>query len=129
MTGDVKLVPVGRLSPVEQHRAPAHSRDRGRKRYFLVEIEDPRRVDERRDQNRRRPVTAMVAQAGAANPRDFRLRLQARSPRGAFSYARKPVKRIARKLRIAFAAPRVPIRETAEAVARRAFMLQRTMLR
>jgi hypothetical protein len=49
-----------------------------------VEVEDPRRIDQRRDEDRRRSAAAMVAQACAANARDFRLRRLALRPLGNF---------------------------------------------
>ena len=40
-----------RLTPIEQQRAAAHPRDRSRQRHLLVEVEDARRVDQRRDEH------------------------------------------------------------------------------
>ena len=85
MPGDAQLGAVVRAGPSRAAaRAGPCPRPRSASETSRVEIEDPRRVDQRRDEHRRRAVAAMVAQARAADPRDFGFRAAARlAPRRA----------------------------------------------
>ena len=47
------------------------------KRHMLVEVEDSRRVDQRRYEKRRRTAASVIAQARRRETRDFRLRRRA----------------------------------------------------
>ena len=128
MAGDDRSRALGRRAPIQQQRAPAHAGDRRRQRHLFVEIEDVRRVDQRGDEHRRRPAAAMIAQARAANARDFRLRRGRVRPLGVFVSA-QPGKRVARQLGIALRGLAHQLEEQGQRTRGRAFMLQRTMLR
>ena len=55
--------------PIEQEHAPAHGFYGFGERRFLVEVEDPRRIDQRGDEQRHRPAAAMIAQAHPVDAR------------------------------------------------------------
>ncbi len=84
MAGDGEARSRPRLAPVEQQCAPSHPRDPGRQRDLFVEVEDPRRVDQRGDEQRRRALAAMVADAGSIGARDLGPRRRPRHPRRMF---------------------------------------------
>ena len=98
------------------------------KRNLLVEIEDSRRIDQRGDEHRRRSFAAVIAQGMRRERARFPASAAAARAAARCSYARSPASASRGKLRIAFR--HLPYQfEKQRKRARRAFMLQRTMLR
>ncbi|GAA3908894.1 hypothetical protein GCM10022276_28970 [Sphingomonas limnosediminicola] len=131
MTRHVEFRPGLGFAPIEQERAPAHARHCTCERDLLIEIEDAGRIDERRNEDGRRSVAAVVAQAGTVNARRFRLCCGTRATRRALISA-QPNEGFARDLsvRLAYAPYQFEKeREWAWRLAVRRFMLQRTNLR
>ena len=129
MPGDGQLAP--RRPPLPQSsssaRRPMPATALGQ-RNLSIEVEDPRRIDQRRDRGSPAARAAMVAQARAANARDFGLRCAAALARAALSYARSPAS--ASRASFGSRSDTSPHQfEEQRQRPRRAFMLQRTMLR
>jgi len=122
---------VLRRAPVEEQNAAPHACQCLGQRDLRIEIEDVRRIDQRRHEHRRRTVAAMIAQAGAGNARDFRLRRRRGSAwRALIGF--QPGKRRSRQLGVAFRHLAHELEEQRQRARRsraRAFMLQCTMLR
>ena len=74
MPSDAQLRARVRTAPVEQERSAVHPRNGASHRRFRVEIEDPRRIDQRRDEHRGWAFTPVIAQASPADTGDFRHR-------------------------------------------------------
>ena len=77
----------------------AHSSDRIGKRRFLVEVEDPRRIDQGRDEDCGRSAAAAVAQRGATHSCDFTSRRAPWRTLGPL-ISRKPLKRRSGEVRL-----------------------------
>ena len=131
MTRDRKLGALVGLAPIEEKRAAPHAGNRGSERDFFVEVENARRIDQRRHEQSGRPVTAMVAQCCTAHSCDFRLRWGPVPPRRPLIRAQS-CERVRCKSGIAFRHLSYQFEKQRERTWRSlgdAFMLQRTMLR
>ncbi len=68
MAADVEVRALARFAPVEQKAAPAHVRNCGGERDVLIQVENVRRVDQRRHEDRGRAASAVVAEDRRADP-------------------------------------------------------------
>lgn len=127
----VEVRAIGRIAPVQQQCSAVHPRDCGSKGNLDIQIEDSRRVDQRRDEDSRRTLAPVIPQACAADARDFGRGLGARAPLRAFIGA-KTRKRLLRKRGVPLADASYQIekqRKRPWCTPVCGFMLQRTMLR
>jgi hypothetical protein len=127
MAGDVELGTFPRLAPIEQQRAAVHAGNGAGQGYLLVEIENPRRIDQRWDEHDRRAASAMIAEARAADPRDLGSWRGARAAFGALVCAQAG-KRVAAEIGIVLRSPPHQLEEQRKR-AWCPFMLQCTIIR
>jgi len=131
MSRDGEVGTLIRIAPIEQQHAPAHPGDRTGQGHRLIEVEDPRRIDQRRYQDRWTSRASVIPEACSPNACDFGL---LRCP---FAPWRQLIgtqagERLGRQLGVRCRG--VPYqfekqRKRAWRSLRDAFMLQRTMLR
>jgi hypothetical protein len=126
MTRHIERAAVLCVAPVEQQCTPSHARHSSDKRDFFVEIENPRWIDQRRNEDSRRTFAPVIAQAGATLSRDFGHCRARRAARRTLIGA-EPGKRSSGQFGIALSNALYQIEKKRKRTWR-AFMLQRTML-
>ena len=127
MTRDAERRTLVRWSPVEEANMPAHPGHCISQRDVAIQVENVWRIDERRDEDRRRAVAAAIAKRRPAQSSyDGPIRLDVVAVGSLIGD--QPGQRCFRHRRIAICGQTHQCQKQRQRT-RRAFMLQRTMLR